>query len=40
MDLLHFLRWWAHVNHTDEIEGALSAGFRAYAICRFLAYAL
>jgi hypothetical protein len=26
MDLLHFLRWWAHVNHTDAIhEGALSA---------------
>ena len=25
MDLLHFLRWWAHVNHTDAIhEGALS----------------
>jgi len=26
MDLLHFLRWWAHVNHTGVIhEGALSA---------------
>jgi len=26
MDLLHFLRWWAGVNHTDAIsEGALSA---------------
>ena len=26
MDLLHFLRWWASVNHTDAIsEGALSA---------------
>ena len=26
MDLLHFLRWWADVNHTDAIhEGALSA---------------
>jgi hypothetical protein len=26
MDLLHFLRWWAHVNHSDAIhEGALSA---------------
>ena len=26
MDLLHFLRWWASVNHTDTIsEGALSA---------------
>jgi integrase/recombinase XerD len=25
MDLLHFLRWWASVNHTDAIsEGALS----------------
>ena len=26
MDLLHFLRWWASVNHTDAVrEGALSA---------------
>jgi len=26
MDLLHFLRWWASVNHTDAIsEGALDA---------------
>jgi hypothetical protein len=26
MDLLHFLRWWVSVNHTDAInEGALSA---------------
>ena len=26
MDLLHFLRWWAGLNHTDAIsEGALSA---------------
>ncbi len=26
VDLLHFLRWWASVNHTDAIsEGALSA---------------
>ena len=26
MDLLHFLRWWASVNHTDAIsEGTLSA---------------
>ena len=26
MDLLHFLRWWASVNHTDVIsESALSA---------------
>jgi len=26
MDLLHFLRWWASVNHTDAIsESALSA---------------
>jgi site-specific recombinase XerD len=25
LDLLHFLRWWASVNHTDAInEGALS----------------
>jgi len=26
MDLLHFLRWWASVNHTNAIaEGALTA---------------
>ena len=26
MDLLHFLRWWAGLNHTDAVnEGALSA---------------